>query len=248
MTHVRLLVPVTSTAIRKVEQLDALARPGLEISAAFITAGPPSIESRVDEVFCAPGMIALAQQAERDGVDALVIDCMGDPALGPVREAVSIPVLGVAQTCMAMATTLAHRFGVVTVLDRTSVLVEDLVRLYGFDRHFVGTRSVGVPVLQIHDDTDKLQADLAAAALHLVKVQGAGAVILGCTGFFGCAEAIRRVLADHGLAVPVFDPVPTTVPIAAALAGNGLSHSRISYPAMDWSKPIVGFDQILATA
>src|SRR3954464_3299342 len=101
MVHVRVLVPVTASGPRNADDLDGLVGPGINLSCAFIPEGPPSIESRFDEVFSVPWLVALAVEAERDGVDAIVIDCMGDPGLAPLREAVRIPVLGVAQTAMS---------------------------------------------------------------------------------------------------------------------------------------------------
>ncbi|MDB5365038.1 MAG: hydrogenase expression protein HupH, partial [Rhodospirillales bacterium] len=144
MAHIRILVPITST-VRNVDDLQSLAQPGLTISAVAISAGPSSVESRVDEAFCVPGLVALALQAQRDGADALVIDCMGDPGLGALREAVQIPVLGVAQTSMSVASMLAQRFGVVTVLDRVTTLMNELADLYGYDRQSVGCHSSAVP-------------------------------------------------------------------------------------------------------
>jgi allantoin racemase len=190
-------------------------------------------------------MIALALEAERDGVDALVIDCMGDPGLGPLREAVEIPVLGVAQTAMSIAALLAQRFGVVTVLDRTTTMVNELVDLYGYARQYVGCAPIGVPVLQIHDNLPKVRADLAEAALRLVEDRGAAAIILGCTGFLGCAQEIKARLQTAGHFIPVIDPVPTAVRMATTLVELGLSQSRISYPAFERGKPITGFEAIL---
>ena len=156
----------------RAEDLSGLGAPGVTLSSAFIPEGPPSIESRFDEVFSVPWLIALALDAERDGVDALVIDCMGDPGLGPLREAVQIPVLGVAQTAMSVAAMLAQRFGVVTVHDRTTTMVNELVDLYGHGRHYVGCRPIGVPVLRIHDDPVKVRADLAEADAAVLVDEG----------------------------------------------------------------------------
>jgi allantoin racemase len=245
MVHVRVLVPVTSTGLRNAEDLVNVGGPGTVLSSAFIPEGPPSIESRFDEVFSVPWLIALALKAERDGVDAIVIDCMGDPGLGPLREAVGIPVLGVAQTAMSTAAMLAQRFGVVTVLDRTTSMMNELVDLYGFHRHYVGCSPIGIPVLRIHDDPAKVRSDLADAALRLVREKEAAAIILGCTGFLGCAEAIKSRLLEAGYDIPVIDPVPTAVTVAAALAALGLSQSRISYPAFERDKPITGFSESL---
>lgn len=232
MTKIRVLVPVISGGPRNPEDFDAMKLPGVTISSAFISSGPSSIESRVDEVFCVSGLIPLARQAEAEGVNALVIDCMLDPGLAALREAVGIPVLGVAQTAMSTATNLARKFGIVTVLDRITPLMDELSEVYGHSQHYVGCRSIGVPVLEIHDDLEKVKSALAKAAIGLAQDRGAAAIILGCTGFFGCAEFIRAQLLKAGFDIPVIDPMPTAVAVAAAFASRGLSHSRVSYPAV----------------
>ena len=50
-----------------------------------IKQGPASIESAVDEVLAAPGVVDSAIKAEEDGVQAVVIDCMLDPGLDAAR-------------------------------------------------------------------------------------------------------------------------------------------------------------------
>lgn len=236
--HIRLLVPITSTSVRTDAHLELMAQPGVELSVAFLEAGPPSIESRVDEAFALPSLVAKARRAEADGVDALVIDCMADPGLAILREAVRIPVLGVAQTAMSVATNLAQTFGVVTVLDSLAPLIADLAAIYGYARQYVGTRGISVPVLAIESNIGKVQVALAEEALRLVRHHGAQAIILGCTGFFGCTRAIQLRLQKEGYDIPVIDPLPTAVLVAPALVRQGLSHSRLAYPQHDFTKPI----------
>jgi allantoin racemase len=227
--HVTVIVPISTEGLRNDGELRSLCRNGLTVSGVSLASGPPSIESRVDEAFAIPGMLAAAAQAEKDGAEALVIDCMGDPGLGALREAVDIPVLGVAQTSMAICSSLAHSFGIVTVLSRIAPMLNDRVTLYGHESRYAGCRWVDVPVLDIHKRMDEVQQGLATHALQLVR-DGAEAIILGCTGFMGCAEAIRKQLRAEGFVVPVVDPMPTTVSFAAGLVQHGLSHSQLSFP------------------
>lgn len=241
MIHIRVLVPVSTTAVRDPGDIDHLAQPGVRYSIAFIDAGPSSIESRFDEVFALPSLVSLALQAEADGVDAVVIDCMGDPGLAALREAVAMPVVGVAQTAMATAGSLAHSFGIVSTAPSTEAIFRDLVAIYGHDRHFVGSRPVSVAITDLKTHADELRDSLAENALALVQEQRAGAIILGCTGFFGCAEYIRLHLQKHGYQVPVIDPLPFATLMAAAMVRHGISHSRISYPANSMTKTLKGY-------
>jgi allantoin racemase len=178
-----------------------------------------------------PGMIATALQAERDGAHALVIGCMSDPGLDALREAVAIPVIGLAQTSMATAATLAHSFAFVTVLNRVVPILRDNASQCGFERHYAGCRALDIPVLEIHSRApEEVQDRLGRLSLELVEQAGAGAIILGCGALLGCADGIQEYLAARGVLVPVIDPLPTAVAFAVTLVEQGLSHSRVSYP------------------
>jgi len=238
--RVTVIEPICGGDLCNQGELNHLCRDGLTVSSAPLHTGPPSIESRVDIAFAIPGMIASAEQAQRDGADALVIDCMADPGLGALREAVDIPVLGVAQTSMAVCASLAENFAIITVLGRVAPIFQDLATLYGHGRRYIGCRWVDIPVLEIDKRLDEVQDGLTQHALQLVR-DGAASIILGCTGFMGCAEAIRKKLRTEGFSVPVVDPLPTTVSVAAALVQQSLSHSRCSYPKREM-KSNKGYD------
>lgn len=186
-------------------------------------------------------MIAVARREEQRGAQALVIDCMGDPGLEILREVVDIPVLGVTQTSMALCTGLADSFGIVTILDRTIPLIEGLVDTYGHRGRYVGCRAVDVPSLEIRARLQEVTRDLAVRALSLVRDDGAHAIVLGCTGFIGCADAIRERLLGEGFDVPVVDPLPATVFSAIPLVRLGLAQSRRSFPKYE-AKQAAGYE------
>ena len=71
---------------------------------------------------------------------------------------------------------------------------------------------------------------LVEEAVIAVEEDGAEALIFGCTGLMGCAGAVREGLLKRGIDVPVIDPIPTAVSIAAALCRVGLSQSRLTFP------------------
>jgi allantoin racemase len=86
-------------------------------------------------------------------------------------------------------------------------------------------------VLDIGRDLAALNAALQREAIAAVKEDHADVIVLGCTGFLGCAGAIRQALLTAGLDVPVIDPIPLAVHVADALVKSGLSHSKHAYPA-----------------
>lgn len=71
---------------------------------------------------------------------------------------------------------------------------------------------------------------LSEEAVKAVEQDGAEAIIFGCTGLLGCADAVRQGLLPRGIDVPVIDPIPTAVSVAAAIARVGLAPSKLTYP------------------
>ncbi len=239
--HIRIVTPITTRGFRKPSDFDALRTPDIEISLREIDIGPASIECEFDEMLAVPDTVAKIIEAEREGADAVVIDCMGDPGLKPGRECVSIPVIGPAEASMHLAAMLGHRFSVITVLERIKAMTENQVRIYGLWDRFASVRAVDIPVLDLESDIAAVKRMLTEQALLAVEKDGADAVIFGCTGMLGCAEAVREGLLARGHDVPVIDPVPYAVRLAAALIEAGLSHSGVSY-ATPPAKPVVGYD------
>lgn len=240
-TNVRVITPVTSTQIRSDRDIEALQGPDLVVTHSLNDTGPPSIESKFDEAFAVPGLIAKALVAEQEGVDAIVIDCMADPGLDALREALAIPVLGPLETCAHLATTMGARFSIITVLESVRPMFESLVRVYGVADRLASIRVITVPVLEIFGDEARVQALLVKEARQAVEQDGASVLILGCTGFYGCADAMAAALKEDGYDIPVLDPIPVTVQFAAATARAGLSHSKRTYPRPT-AKDMPGFD------
>ncbi len=238
--HVRVVTPITTEGFRTSEDAKRLSSDGVEVDFVNIETGPASIECDYEIMLAQPGTIAKAIEAERAGADAVVIDCMGDPGLNGARECVRIPVLGPMQTAMSVAATIGHKFSVVTVLSRILPMIETQAAIYGMTGKLASARSVDIPVLELEKDLAATKRALTAQARKAVVEDHADVIIFGCTGMLGCAEAVRDGLLSDGLDVPVIDPVPIAVNVAAALVRSRLAHSKRAYPAPP-SKRVVGY-------
>ena len=241
--RVRVVTPITTHGFRQPKDARALGLGDVALDFADIDVGPGSIECAYEIALAAPATIARIVEAERDGVDAVVIDCMGDPGLWGARECVAIPVLGPMQTSMNVAAMLGYRFSVVTVLRRIRAMATEQAAIYGLSGKLASVRAIDIPVLDLEKDLAATQAALIAEAERAVRDDGADAIIFGCTGLFGCAGAVRDGLLARGTDVPVIDPVLTTVSVAAALVRARLSHSKTAYPPPP-AKRVLGYDHI----
>lgn len=239
--HVRVISPITTRGFRTDAAVKGLDAPGLVVSAAQIERGPASIECEYEQAMAAPDTVRLIVEAERDGVDAVVIDCMGDPGLRAARECVRIPVVGPGQTAMHVAAMIGHRFSVVTVLRRLRPSFENAAAVHGLAGRMASCRAVDIPVLNLESDLVATSAALVEEAAKAVELDGAEAVIFGCTELLGCAGAVRAGLLARGIDIPVVDPIPTAVNVAAALVRSGLTQSQLTYP-LPPEKPMPGYE------
>jgi allantoin racemase len=223
-----------------IEEFEKVARPGTEISNVFVRSGPASVESAYDEALTAPDVIARVREAQEEGMDAVIINCFGDPGLDAAREVVSIPVLGPCEASMHVAAMLGHRFSVVTVLERLIPELELHAQKYGVGWKLASARSVDLPVLDLEKGREQFVGRMVEKAVEAIEEDGAHVIVLGCTGLAGLDAQVKDGLREKGYEVPVIDPASTALKIAEALVDAKLAHSKRSYPSPP-EKEIVGY-------
>jgi allantoin racemase len=229
---IRIISPITTKGLRTLDDVAPFVRDDLSFSQVDLDVGPPSVESEFDEVLCMPDTVRKAIEAERSGAHAIVVDCMGDPAVRACREVVRIPVIGPCETAMHIATILGNRFAVVTTMDSVKPMFFNAARLYGVTDRMTRVRAVNVPVLEISRDPALLFTRMAQESLRAVVDDDADVIVFGCTGFCGGADAIRAYLREQlGRDIPVIDPIPASVLFASTLVEAGLTQSEKTYPA-----------------
>lgn len=200
------------------------------------------MESDYEDALAVPDLLNKVRAAAREGVDAVIIDCMADPGLGPARELASIPVMGAAQASMHLAAILAHRFSVVSILERDTPIIERLALLYGLGDKLASTRPIDIPVLELTKDRDHVLEALIDQSATAVLKDGAHAIVFGCTGMIGLARSVQEGLAQRGCEVPVIDPSLAALKWAETLVDTGLVHSKRTYPYPP-EKEIVGYEE-----
>jgi len=223
-----------------VEELSPVAAPGTEISEVSVDKGPASIESSYESALAAIGVVAKIVEAEREGVDAVIANCMDDPGVEAAREMVSIPVIGPAETSMHVAAMLGHKFSVIAVLEADERPFFDHATKAGVASRLASVRAINIPVLELQDRDRTIRA-LVEQSVRAVREDGAHVLIFGCTGMAGMAGDVEEGLRREGIIdVPVIDPAVLSFKMAEALAGMGLSHSKRTYPTPP-KKEIVGY-------
>ena len=202
-----------------------------EITAVSPLTGPDSIECYVDEYLAVPGVIQEVIKGDKEeNADAFIIACFGDPGLAAAREVTEKPVLGICESAITTAKFIAPYFSVVSVLDRSRKVTEDVVKAYGAESFCRSIRTTGLSVLEFGKNPEKGLKALAEQGRRAVEEDGAECILLGCAGFVDFVDRLREELR-----VPVLDGVMPAVKLAEALVKMNVKTSK----ANTWKAPEV---------
>jgi allantoin racemase len=123
-----------------------------------------------------------AVQAEKEGFDGVIITCVFDPALAETRRAVRIPVVGLCEATLAMASLVGHRFGLISPTPLLTDALLGTVASYGMEDRVVGVRAMSIAwdqqELAYRDSRDVIE-DFRGVARELVE-EGADVLIPLC--------------------------------------------------------------------
>ncbi|SFU76062.1 aspartate/glutamate racemase family protein [Halomonas korlensis] len=228
--HIRVINPNTTSGMTETiaEAAQRIASPGTRITATQPDSGPVSIEGHFDEAISAVGVLEEVLAGEREGADAYVIACFGDPGLMAARELTRAPVIGIAEAAFHMATLISTRFSVVTTLGRTGIIAEHLLDQYGFAHHCRRVRAAEIPVLDLEANGDAALTRIIDECRRARDEDGIGAIVLGCGGM----ADLRETISDE-VGLPVVEGVTAAVKLAEALVGLRLGtskHGDLAFP------------------
>ena len=201
----------------------------IELESRLVEGGSDSIECRYDSAIATPYILKLAQQGEREGFDAVILDCFLDPALSECRELVSIPVMGACQSSCSLAARLAGRFSVIGILKNADRCIRENLRQYSLEQQLASIPVIDTPVAKLHSCESTLVDKAAAAARQAVERDGARAVIFGCTSMCTAAEGTAKKLTTWDINVPVIEPFRAALYDALCCVLMQTSHSRYAY-------------------
>jgi Asp/Glu/hydantoin racemase len=93
--------PWTAVAGEVEADLARLARSTVVLSYRCTGAGPRAVHTAEDAIEAAPYVVRAVVDAADKGFDGVIVDCTADPGVVEARKAVTIPVVGAAETLWA---------------------------------------------------------------------------------------------------------------------------------------------------
>lgn len=198
------------------------AASGTEIVGLTAPWGASGIEGYFDGFLSAVAVFE-AVSRYRDPYDAIVMAGFGEPGREGLREVVEVPVFDMTECAALMASSLGHRFSVVTTLRRAVPAIEARLSEVGLRTRCASIRSTGLSVSELERDPEETRRRLATEAARAIDEDGAEVILLGCAGMAGFDKTL-----EEEVGAPVIDGVVAAVKLAEASIAYGVSTSRIN--------------------
>lgn len=181
-----------SAAVDSLRDLD-----GPKIDCVTLEEGPPGIETAEHIRDVVPPLLA---RLRREDAEASVIACFSDPGLKQAREQTARPVFGIGESAFKQALEVGRRFGIVAILEASTIRHRRYVAELGLTASFAESRPLDLGVLELQD-RDRTFARMLDVGRKLRDTDGADALVLGCAGMTGYPAELSAALD-----LPVIEP------------------------------------------
>lgn len=161
-------------------------------------------------------------QGERDGFDAVIVYCFSDPALDEMKQALNIPVIGLGQSSMILASLMGAKFGLIAMSPASLARNEQLARHYGMaEKIILPIRPLPMSLegqgRMITDAREGLKDFEAVASYYLeqgaeVLVPACGSLNLALRFCPGCQDRPQGL--THYKGAPIVDCLAASVKMA----------------------------------
>jgi len=208
-----------------VEERRRVARRDTKIDVFNIKYGPIVIDNYYEGFISDLAVLVEASNAEKEGYDAVMIDCVLDGPLEILREKLNIPVIGPMEASMHLASILGRKFSIVGPTGKIEFLFRENAKKYGLEDKLASVRDIGITYEELYTKPKKeIREALLGQCKKALDEDGADTIILGCTSLIGYDEWLKKQLN-----VPVIAPANLAVKMLELLLDLKLTQSKRAY-------------------
>jgi allantoin racemase len=203
MFRITIITPLRATEAdlaRRQRRYGAHARPDTAITLVNLDGGPPALETAGDIEASADAIARRMTTGRAGDCDAILVDCVYDPAVDAVRDATGLPTFGPTRLTLPLVAAVARRFSIVSRTERLAALLADLATQYGHGAGLASVRTLGLSYEEGKDPA-RFEAAMCAALRRVASEDGAEAVMLGST-----TMAVSEAMREAGGGLPLFMP------------------------------------------
>ena len=178
--------------------------------------------------------------------DAIVTSGGIEPGFSALRMISKIPVAGVVQSAIHVASLIGDRFTVIHMNDPTAYIVRRLVEGYGFGKKLASVRPIGIPSPRMMEilrkykrgergkfpEGKKLIDDMVDRCVAAIEEDRVDTLIFGCPHPQCLQDEIRERLDEVGYSeIPLVGGFRAAVEMAKSMVNLKLSQAPRAYPS-----------------
>lgn len=174
--------------------------------------GPKGIETYYDELVSSYAVVEELKTRE-GSYDAAIIACFSDPGLFAAKEIIGVPVVGICEATLHIASLYGSRFSVVSSGGSEDISIfHEIVSRYGFEKKLASVRYLNVGVAGVNFD---ILEETERKASQCILEDGALSIVLGCAAFSGFGDILSKKLNR-----PIFDGIYQSILFAKMMVEN----------------------------
>jgi allantoin racemase len=199
------------------------ASPGTTVEFVEVMAGRmlrgPSLSTELFSALAVPAIVEAAQQAQADGVDAVVPLGSLDLGVDAATRQVAIPVVGAGRTGYHLAASLGTHIGVIVYERSTLAHSWRMARAYGVESFVTSIRAVDIPTREMVGRRDELKRAIVSVARRQIDEEGADVIFPQGISMVPVHFSAGEIAAEVG--VPVMDALTASIRMAELLVTIG---------------------------
>ncbi|HID52999.1 MAG TPA: hypothetical protein EYP41_13330 [Anaerolineae bacterium] len=191
------------------------------VTVVNLAGGPVALNSSGDILSSAAAIYRQGKETSTDDFDAILIDCVFDPAVAELREATGLPVFGPTRTTLPLISLVAEEFSIIARSPRQCELLAELVAREGFGGQLRSVRALDISYEEAKQEAIFRQVMLERLGTA-VNEDNAQAIMFGSTTM-ALTDEMRAVAQG----IPLFMPGMVALRLMAQLYQDGLWSGRV---------------------
>lgn len=201
---------------RRQRRYSQQASPNTQVVVENLAGGPAALNTSGDVLASAAAIFQQGQNTRSDDTDAILIDCVFDPAVEELREATGMPTFGPTRVTLPLIKLVSPNFSIIARTERQCQLLADTVTGYGFGNDLCSLLALDISYEEAKQPEIFNRVMLERLEEAVVN-DGAQAIMFGST-----TMALTDDMRVKARGAPLFMPGMVAIKVIAQLWFDGL--------------------------
>jgi allantoin racemase len=217
--RVKIISPLEATEAdlaRRRRRYSQQASPDTRVLVENLFGGPPALNTAGDVLASAAAIYEQGKNSSSEEIDAILIDCVFDPAIEELQEATGLPTFGPTRVTLPLIPLVATNFSIIARSERQCELLAHTVEGYGYGNQLCSLRALGISYEEAKQENIFNRVMLERLRMAVAE-DGADAIVFGST-----TMALTADMRAAAGGVPLFMPGMVALGVMEQLWHGGL--------------------------